>query len=191
MHGVSTPMNRATKDEGQAIVRRPFALTRQLGGSGRRPARRVATGLTAGQRAVTVFDVSLYKGTTGSDGGMVFSHYSAAAVRLDRRIEGRAALLRTGPLRTPVKPGLPEHGALGGHRVYASAPALADALAPLEPWLAAQGCHFELVHDWVLAYGRRRLLTSRGPLVSAADGLAERLPAAVFATGAAPLRSAA
>jgi len=184
-------MKRATKDEGQAIVRRPFALTRQLGAAGRRPPRRVATGVTVGGRAVTVFDVSLYKGKTGSDGGMVFSHYSAAAVRLDRRIEGRAALLRTGVLRTPVKPGLPEHGTLGGHRLYASAPELAGALAPLEPWLAAQGCHFELVHDWVLAYGRRRLLTPRSALVSAADGLAERLPAAVFAASAAPICSAA
>ncbi len=184
-------MRRATKEEAQAIVRRPFALTRQLAGHGRRPARRVVTGETAGGRAVTVFDVSLYKGTTGSDGGMVFSHYSAAAVRLESRIEGRAALLRTGMLRTPVKPGLPERGELGRHRVYASAPELADALLPLEEWLARQGCHFELVHDWVLAYGRRRLLTPRGALVTAADGLAERLPGAAFAAPAAPLQSAA
>ena len=184
-------MTQSTKEEAQAIVRRPFALTRQLGGSGRRSPRRVATSLTAGQRAVTVFDVSLYKGKTGSDGGMVFSHYSAAAVRLDRRIEGRAALLRTGLLRAPVKPGLPEHGELGGHRVYASAPELADALAPLDAWLATQGCHFELVHDWVLAYGRRRLLTPRGGLVRAADALAERLPGAVFGAPAAPLHNAA
>jgi hypothetical protein len=47
------------------------------------------------------------------------------------------------------------------------------------------------VHDWVLAYGRRRLLTPRGALVAAADGLAGRLPAAVFAANAAPLRNAA
>jgi hypothetical protein len=181
-------MRRGTKEEGQRIVRRPFALTRQLAGAGRRPPRRVLVGETDGGHEVVVFDVSLYKGTTGSDGGMVFSHYSAAAVRLDRRIEGRAVLARKGLLRTPVKPGLPEIGTLGRHRLYASSPELAHALAPLEGWIARQGCHFEIVHDHVLAYGRRRLLTPRAALIKAADGLAERLPQAPQAV---PLRRAA
>src|SRR5215207_7608874 len=134
-------MRRATKEEGQQIVRRPFALTRQLAGSGRRPPRRVMVGETDGARDVVVFDVSLYKGTTGSDGGMVFSHYSAAAVRLGHRIDGRAVLTRKGLLRTPVKPGQPEVGTIGRHRLYASSPELAHDLAPLEEWLSGQGCH--------------------------------------------------
>src|SRR5215207_9891419 len=129
-------MRRATKEEGQRIVRRPFALTRQLAGTGRRPPRRVMVGETEGGREVVVFDVSLYKGTTGSDGGMVFSHYSAAAVRLDHRIDGRAALARKGLLRTPVTPGLPEVGTLGRHRLYAGSREIAHDLAPLEAWLA-------------------------------------------------------
>jgi hypothetical protein len=181
-------MRRGTKEEGQQIVRRPFALTRQLAGAGRRPPRRVVVGETEGGREVLVFDVSLYKGTTGSDGGMVFSHYSAAAVRLDRRIEGRAVLARKGLLRAPVKPDLPAVGTLGRHRLYASSPELAHDLAPLEEWLARQGCHFEIVHDHVLAYGRRRLLTPRAALIKAAEGLAARLPQAAQAV---PLRRAA
>jgi hypothetical protein len=112
-----------------------------------------------------------------------FNNDSAAVVEPAARIDGRVALARRGILHRAEKAAMPEIEAGPAQlRRKCTIRSLATPLAHRSlddrvcAWLTGpgRGFHYEIVHDHVLAYARRRWLGGRGPL-RAAFGLAARL----------------
>jgi hypothetical protein len=174
---ISRTSRKATKDEARQLLSVPFALTR----TARAPEnlRWTTVGESDGRRVWT-FDLAINPHSNDSGSDYTYDNYSAAVVQLPRRIDGRVAIARRGFLRNPEESAAPEYE-VGTEelqrkfRVRASCGSLADELLDARAceWLTGpgRGCHYEIVHDRVLAYGWRRWLGGKGPL-RAALGLA-------------------
>ena len=172
--------HKASKDEARALLSVPFGLTSSL----RAPEsglRRVRIGESDG-RSTWTFDVRLHP-RTDSQGTTSANNYSAAAVQLPGRVDGRVALARRGFLRRAETAGLSEVEAGTDElrrrfKVRASSEDVAKRVLDDRAceWLAGPGrrFHYEIVHDRALAYGWRRYISNRGPL-RAAVGLASHL----------------
>jgi hypothetical protein len=171
-----------TDDDERALLRTPFALTRSIRmGAG---VRRLRVREDAERRAWRFDLVTNLR--RFADGDTVADNYSAAVVELPVRFDGRIGLYRRGFLRKPIRLDAPEAtaGSPELHRRYdvrATSQELAAVVltGPLDEWLAAGGdsCHYELVHNRVLAYGWRRYVGGNG-LLHAAEEFAARLQVA-------------
>jgi hypothetical protein len=197
MNGIDLPtMRKGDQDDVRRITSRPFALTRGLQGARAglgHPLSRLLVGECAGGCEVLVFDVTLAADSTASSSSTA-RHYTAALAQLPARVDGRVSVSRRGFLREPIPLSAPEvevahDGVRSRFRVRATSEELAHELldgGPLCDWLASDGAgfHYELAHDRVLAYGRRRLLTPRTAPLAAALHFAALVPAGALASAA-------
>ena len=178
--GAMAQWTKPSDDELRALLGIPFGLTRSV-----RDPRQLRSPRYAelDGRQAWRFDVALNRTYFAADHESVANNYSAGVVATARRIDGRVALERRGPMRRAESARLPEvtvpHTALhGAFRVRASASESAAALLTGEvcDWLTTdgKGYHYEVVHDRVLAYGWRRYFPTGGP-VRAALGLARAI----------------
>ena len=168
-------LRKGTKDDGEVLLRTPFALIRTI----RTPEsgiRRLRVRDSAGARAWRFDLVTNLR--RFADGDTVADNYSAAVVELPVRYDGRIGLARRGILRNPVELDLPV-ATVGSpalrdrYEIRASSPELVASVLtePVIAWLSGDGrsFHYELVHNRLLAYGWRRYIGGNA-LLRAAEG---------------------